>query len=79
MGCMGESESGPGRGDLDDAQHKFIEEHNAQLAAESNLAIALQALAVLHETHAAVLQELDELSAVVQVADQFVGISIDAT
>jgi predicted nucleic acid-binding Zn-ribbon protein len=60
---------------MDDAQDRFIEEHhdNARLrvAAESNLAIALQALAELRETHAAVLQELDELSAAVQVADQF--------
>jgi uncharacterized protein (DUF3084 family) len=64
---------------MDDAQDRFIEEHNARLAAESNLAIALQALAELRETHAAVLQELDELSAAVQVADQFIGIGIDAT
>ncbi len=64
---------------MDDAQDRFIEEHNALLAAESNLAIALQTLAVLRETHAAVLQELDDLSAVVQVADQFIGIGIDAT
>jgi hypothetical protein len=35
--------------------------------------------AELRETHAAVLQELDELSAAVQVADQFIGIGIDAT
>jgi aryl carrier-like protein len=63
---------------MDDAQDKFIEEHRARLAAESNLAIALQALAELRETHAAVLQELDELSAAVQVADQFIGIGIDS-
>jgi hypothetical protein len=54
---------------MDDAsaQDKFIEEHRALLAAESNLAIALQALAEsrLRETHAAELQELDELSAAV--------------
>ncbi len=29
---------------MDDAQERFIEEHKARLAAESNLAIALQAL-----------------------------------
>jgi uncharacterized protein (DUF3084 family) len=52
---------------MDDAQDRFIEEHNARLAAESNLAIALQALAEsrLREIHAAELQELDELSAAV--------------
>ncbi len=49
------------------------------LAAESNRAIALKALAELRETHAAVLQEPDELSVAVQVADQFIGIGIDAT
>ncbi len=64
---------------MDDAHDRFIEEHKARLAAESNLAIALQVLAELRETHAAVLQELDELSAAVQVADQFIGIGIDAT
>jgi hypothetical protein len=65
---------------MDNAQDKFIEEHKARLAAESNLAIAgLQVLAELRETHAAVLQELDELSAAVQVADQFIGIGIDST
>ncbi len=63
---------------MDNAQDKFIEEHRAQLAAESNLSIALQALAELCETHAAVLQELDKLSAAVQVADQFMGSSIDS-
>jgi hypothetical protein len=64
---------------MDDAQDKFIEEHRVQLAAESNLAIALQVLAELRETHAAVLQELEELSAAaVQVADQFLGSSIDS-
>jgi chromosome segregation ATPase len=57
----------------DDAQDRFIEEHNARLAAESNLVIALQALADLRETHAAVLQEVDELSAAVQVTNQFIG------
>jgi hypothetical protein len=63
-------------------QDRFIEEHKVRLAAESNLAIALQALAELRETHAAVLQEPDELSAAVssvQLADQFIGIGIDAT
>jgi hypothetical protein len=64
---------------MDDAEVKFIEEHRARLAAESNLAIALQTLAELRETHAAVLQELDEMSAAVQVADQFIGIGIDST
>jgi hypothetical protein len=64
---------------MDDAQDKFIKEHRALLAAESNLVIALQALDELRETHAAVLQELDELSAAVQVADQFIGIGIDST
>ncbi len=63
---------------MDDAKDKFIEEHRVRLAAESNLAIALQALAEVRETHAAVLQELDELSAAVQVADQFLGNSIDS-
>jgi hypothetical protein len=63
---------------MDEAQDKFIEEHMAQLAAESNLATALQALAELRETHAAVLQELDEFSSAVQVADQFIGSSIDS-
>ncbi len=59
-------------------QDKFIEEHRGRLAAESNLAIALPALAELRETHAAVLQELDELSAAVQLADQFIASSIDS-
>ncbi len=66
---------------IDDAQEKIIEEYGAsgRLAAESNfrVAIALQALAELREIHGAVLQELDELSAAVQVADQFIGIGID--
>jgi hypothetical protein len=47
---------------MDYAQDKFIEEHRALPAAESNLAIALQVPAELFETHAAVLQELDKLS-----------------
>jgi hypothetical protein len=66
---------------MDYAQDKFIEEHRARLAAESNLTITLQALAELRETHAAVLQVLDELtqlSAAVQVADQFICSSIDS-
>jgi hypothetical protein len=39
----------------------------------------MQALAELRATHAAVLQELDELSADVQVEDQLIGSSIDST
>ncbi len=73
------NESNEAINQMDDAQDRFIEEHKVWLGAESNLAIALQALAELRETHAAVLQELDELSSVVQVADQFIGIGIDAT
>ncbi len=61
---------------MDDAQDRFIEERKARLAAESNLTMHFAALAELRETHAAVLQELDELSAAVQVTDQFIGICI---
>ncbi len=72
---------------MDDVQDRFIEEHMARLSAESNLAIAMQALRhacwVAWDSRyccgSAVLQELDELSAAVQVADQFIGIGVDST
>jgi hypothetical protein len=64
---------------MDDAQDKFLEEHASMaLAADSNLTIDLQALAELRETYAALLQELDKLSAAVQVENQLIGSSIES-
>ncbi len=54
-------------------------ENYAVFRENKRLGHALHALAELRETYAAVLQELDELSAAVQVADQFIGIGIDLT
>ena len=64
---------------MDDAQDRFIEEHNARASARLALAADSESNLAIAETHAAVLQELDELSAAVQVADQSIAIGIDAT
>jgi hypothetical protein len=44
-----------------DAFDMVAEEHAARLAVEAKLAIALRELATLRATHAAVLEELDDL------------------